>query len=176
MTIAIYCFKNALFLLHAIEVRFGAITPPPFPIPKPAHIYSVADSALCSLLVHFGVIDISLSTSLSSLSNRAIPGSRLAGLLAAPSPHELARNTPRLVKEGVVLTAEQAYVLRGASIDACKLIIETAKAIETGGGNALDCIKSVTSARLDIWARTVVTARLDYGNMEIFTQRDTAFF
>ena len=176
MTPAIYCFKSALFLLHAIEARFGAVTPPPFPIPKMAPIYSVADSTLCSLLVHFGVIDISLSTTLSPLSNRAIPGSRLAGLLAAPSPQALERNTPRLVKEGVVLTAEQAYVLRGASIDACKLIIETAKAIETGGGDALDAIKSITSARLDIWARTVVTTRLDYGNLEIFTQRNTVFF
>jgi hypothetical protein len=88
------------------------------------------------------------------------------------------RNTPKLVKEGIVLTAEQAYVLRGASIDACKMIIETATSLATddSAGDTPDCIKNLTLARLDIWARTVVKAVLDYEDLDIFTQQSSPFF
>jgi hypothetical protein len=130
---AIYCFRNALFLLHAIETRFGTVSPPPFPIPNTAAVCFFADGVLSSSLVHLGLIDLTSSAQLSIISPRTNPGTRFAGISVLPPPQQdLVRNTPKLGKEfGVVLTAEQAYVLRGASIDACAMIIETAAFIAT---------------------------------------------
>jgi len=173
---AIYCFRNALFLLHAIETRFGTVSPPPFPIPNTAAVCFFADGVLGSSLVHLGLIDFTSSAQLSPLSPRTNPGTKLAGLSVLPPPQDIVRNTPKLVKEfGVVLTAEQAYVLRGASIDACAMIIETATSISTDDGAGTPVrVKDITLARLDLWARTVVKARLE--DLDIFTQQSSSFF
>ncbi|KAF8626829.1 hypothetical protein AX15_004661 [Amanita polypyramis BW_CC] len=56
----IYCFKKALFLVHAINVQFGTLEPAPFPVPDTRHSPVFADNVLPTMLIHFGVIDTGL--------------------------------------------------------------------------------------------------------------------
>lgn len=57
----IYVFKKALFLIHAITIRFGDMNPAPFPIPDTSNSPVFADNVLPTMLVHFGVIDLTSS-------------------------------------------------------------------------------------------------------------------
>ncbi|KAM6502386.1 hypothetical protein JOM56_002363 [Amanita muscaria] len=57
----IYVFKKALFLIHAITIRFGDMNPAPFPIPDTSDSPVFADNVLPTMLVHFGVIDLTSS-------------------------------------------------------------------------------------------------------------------
>jgi hypothetical protein len=54
---AIYCFKKALFLIHAVHVQFGALEPAPFPVADTRQSPVFADNVLPTMLMHFGVIE-----------------------------------------------------------------------------------------------------------------------
>ena len=55
---AIYCFKKALFLIHAIHLQFGSMKPTPFPVPDTKQSPVFADNVLPTMLMHFGVIEV----------------------------------------------------------------------------------------------------------------------
>lgn len=174
--IAIYCFKKALFLIHAIHVRFGSIIPPPFPIPPTTGSPVFTDNVLPSMLIHFGVIDLSMSPSLSSLFPGAGSEDDLATLLKVYEPTSVLKAVP---KEGPVLTSHQAFILRAAAIDACELIVETAHTLSSSSlpsDNSLSWIKDITLPALDMWIWAVAKDRADYRALERFVLRDTVFF
>ncbi|KAL0956105.1 hypothetical protein HGRIS_002273 [Hohenbuehelia grisea] len=171
----VYCFKKALFLIHAVVVRFGSISPPPFPIPSTAHIPVFTDNVLPSMLIHLGVIDVS-STPLA----KHFPDieSRLEDLLARPppTPADIKKEPPA---EGPILTSDESYILRTSAIDACELIIEVARSLETSDTNTISApawVKEITLPDLDMWIWSVAKDRRDYRALQRFVLRDTVFF
>jgi hypothetical protein len=154
--LAVYCFKKALFLIHAINVRFGSFSPQPFFIPDTRDIPVFTDNVLPSMLVHLGV--------LKSEHFPISPANKLESLLdVAPSASPEAKPE---VKDGPNLTTHQAYVLRAAAIDACELIVEESR---NSGGN-------LSLPDLDMWLWSVAKDRRDYRELERFVLRNTVFF
>ncbi|KAG5636362.1 hypothetical protein H0H81_008310 [Sphagnurus paluster] len=168
----IYCFKKALFLIHAIVIRFGSMSPPPFPTPSTAQSPVFTDNVLPSMLIHLGVIDLSTSPGLSHLFPHADP----SGLLEAFNGNQNSQNVP---KEGPILTSDQAYILRAAAIDACEMIVEVAHNLSGDSlppDGSLDWLKDINLPDLDMWIWAVAKDRQDYRQLERFALRNTVFF
>jgi hypothetical protein len=177
---AVYCFKKALFLIEAINIRFGTMSPPPFPVPATEHIPVFTDNVLPSLLIHLGVIDLSTASSeLSQIFPGAGSPAQLSELLALPPPDvspsadgkEKKKEPP---EEGPVLTNEQAYILRAAAIDACELIVAHVHSL-TGDAHP-EWVKEIQLPELDMWIWAVAKDRADYRKLKRFVLRDTVFF
>ncbi|KAJ7497122.1 hypothetical protein FB451DRAFT_1210178 [Mycena latifolia] len=167
----IFCFKKALFLINAISIRFGSINPPPFPVPSTAHMPVFSDNVLPSLLIHLGVIDISGSPNLPSVFPHAGSPEQLAALLAT-APPSIGDSKPSL-KDGPVLSTDQAYILRAAAIDACELITEVAHTLQ---GPPSEWLRDMNLPSLDMWLWAVAKDRMDYRQLERFVVRKTVFF
>ncbi|KDR75389.1 hypothetical protein GALMADRAFT_249435 [Galerina marginata CBS 339.88] len=178
----IYCFKKALFLIHAINIRFGSISPPPFPIPSTTNIPVFADNVLPSLLVHLGVIDLSSTLSLSGLFPPYGSEMSLEHLLgSAPASTKAVSGVLKMVpEEGPFVTPSQSYILRAAAINACELIVKTAQSLDAtalgDGGEHLDWISKITLPSLDMWIWAVAKDRPDYRVLKRFVDRDTVYF
>lgn len=179
----IYCFKKALFLIHAIVIRFGSISPPPFPIPSTESAPIFSDNVLPSILIHLGVLDLSASPSLSTLFPGAGSKEKLATLLGSPPPivpkSSVGTSKP-VPKDGPVLTTKQAYILRAAAIDACEQIVQTAQSLDVNtladGKEHIDWISKITLPDLDMWIWSIAKDRPDYRSLERFVARDTVYF
>ncbi|KAJ7039243.1 hypothetical protein C8F04DRAFT_1320585 [Mycena alexandri] len=165
----IFCFKKALFLIHAISVRFGSSNPPPLPVPSTSHMPVFSDNVLPSLLVHLGVINISNSPNLSRLFPQAGSAEQLGALLATAEPGGDAAKI--LPKDGPTVTASQAYILRAAAIDACELIIEVARTLQEP-----EWLRDIELPALDMWIWAVAKDRTDYRQLARFAAQNTVFF
>lgn len=176
ISLAIYCFKKALFLIHAVVVRFGTLIPPPFPIPSTVHSPVFTDNVLPSMLIHLGVIDVSSSPSLSLLFPDAGSEDKLKPLLEAST--EPKTRSGVVPKEGPILTADQAYILRAAAIDACELITEYTHSnfSSMSDDGSLDWLKDITLPDLDMWIWAIAKDRPDYRLLERFVLKNTVFF
>lgn len=174
----VYCFKKALFLIHAVKIRFGSS--PPFHIPNTAQAPVFTDNVLPSLLVHLGVLDLSGATShdLHDLFPGAESEDRINTLLALPpeASQGVAQDTKKTPpKDGPVLTTEQAYLLRAAAVHACERIVQYAR----GDGQLSKeqaWLKDITLPELDMWLWAVAKDRPDYRKLERFVLRGTVFF
>ena len=181
MSTAIYCFKKALFLIHAINIRFGFLSPPPFPIPDTTHLPIFSDNVLPSLLVHLRVIDLS-SSSLSSLFPNAVSTSEesLEALLRPPLPSSNSDHGEKQEHEaGPFVTTDQSYTLRASAIDACELIVETARTLDVDSfeqGEKLSWINEITLPELDMWIWAIAKDRPDYRALPRFALKDTVYF
>jgi hypothetical protein len=175
---AIYCFKKALFLIHAVTVRFGSVTPSPFPIPDTSQVPVFTDNVLPSLLVHLGIIDLSSAPrGLGSKFPDASSPDRLASLLAEPSsPTDTDKALKSIPSEGPTLTVDQSYVLRAAAVYACEQIINVARSPDTELAEHVDWIRDITLPLLDMWLWSVAKDRLDYRELERFVLKGTTFF
>lgn len=182
---AIYCFKKALFLIHAIRVRFGSMSPPPFPIPVTDESPIFSDNVIPSLLVHLGVIDLSEASDLSGLFPDAGSEKSLEELLGpAPTGNSTSSEGPppegKVPKGKIFVSHDQAFKLRAAAIDACDLIVEKARAYVPNGDESeaetLAWIRSITLPSLDMWIWSVAKDRPDYRALERFAQIDTVFY
>ncbi|KAI0633658.1 hypothetical protein C8Q77DRAFT_1217987 [Trametes polyzona] len=178
----VYCFKKALLTLHAIALRFGKSESSSVPVPRTAHLPIFSDNVIPSLLVHLGVIDLShadASLGLPQLFPDAQDPARLEALLSATDPVDpaAAKKNKEVPKEGPLLTVEQAYVLRAAAIDACELIVEQAKTLDTSGVEGdFSWLKDITLPELDAWIWAVAKDRPDYRKLERFALRNTPYF
>ncbi|EIM82983.1 uncharacterized protein STEHIDRAFT_133766 [Stereum hirsutum FP-91666 SS1] len=179
----VYCFKKALFLIHGVSIRFGSSSPSSVPIPETSHLPVFTDNVLPSILVHLGVLDLTQATqSLISLFPGAGSEECLMSLLAtAPSdpPEDATKmNEKPLPKEGPILTTEQSYILRAAAIDACELIVEYSRSMDTSELQQLrlEWVKDITLPDLDMWLWAVAKDRKDYRELERFVLRNTLFF
>lgn len=177
---AVYCFKKALFLIHAVKIRFGSAPSPPFPIPNTDRAPAFSDNVLPSILVHLGVLDLSGATShgLYKLFPDAASEDKINTLLDLPpeASQAVTPDTKKIPpKEGPVLTKEQAYVLRAAAVYACEKITEYVR----GEGQLSEeqmWMKDITSPELDTWLWAIAKDRQDYRKLERFVLRDTVFF
>lgn len=183
-----YVFKKALFLCHAIVLRFGPSSSRPtksqLPIPDTSTLPVFSDNVLPSMLVYFGVLDLSQSSG--SLRN-AFPVIDLAPLLLEPEPSVDGSKRdsafrPKVVADGPTLSAEDAYALRAAAIDACEVIVRTAREIGNAtGDDALSTaeatiLREITLPEVDGWIWAVAKDRADYRLLPRFVQRGTVFF
>ncbi|KAH9176250.1 hypothetical protein EDB89DRAFT_1940063 [Lactarius sanguifluus] len=176
----IYCFKKALFLINGVSIRFGAKDPSPFPVPQTSHLPVFTDNVLPSILIHFGIVD--LSTAASPALAALFPGagaddSTLAALFAAapePAPSPVAKK-PVLPVDGPTLTPAQSYVLRAAAVEACERILVHARAMSAAGRGA-PWLADITLPDLDNWLWAVAKDRADYRALPRFALRNTLFF
>ncbi|KAH8079438.1 hypothetical protein BXZ70DRAFT_1012631 [Cristinia sonorae] len=187
----VYCFKKALLTIHAVAARFGTASPPPFPLPPTSDLPVFSDNVLPSLLVHLGVIDLTTSHTaygLTSIFADASNSESIETLLALPPPSSAettasGKKIKVVPKEGPILSTTQAFVLRAAAIDACNLIVETARNLSieeitalAPEGAALAWIKDITLPGLDAWIWSVAKDREDYRRLERFVLRGTPYF
>lgn len=184
---AVYCFKKALFLIHGITLRFGSVSPPPFPLPNTTKVPVFTDNVIPSLLTHLGVLDPSEAkdVALRSIFPDATNDTHVNTLLAVPKD-TLVMDTAVVLgtmpktaplKEGPVLTPDQAYILRAAAVDACEKIIDYVHQLdETRLPDGQRWIKDITLPELDVWLWAVAKDRSDYRDLERFVLRDTVFF
>lgn len=204
----VYCFKKAMLTLHSIALRFGSSsssnstsTSPEgitstntIPIPRTNNLPIFSDNVIPSLLVHLGVIDLSTSTpslGLTTLFPNANNPETLQALLgSAPlsSPSQEDKKKPKAVPEaGPTLTTEQAFILRAAAIDACELIVQTAKNLTDEELSALSpasvesstdlkWLKEITLPEVDAWIWAVAKDRTDYRRLPRFALLNTTFF
>ncbi|KAI0915812.1 hypothetical protein AcV5_003632 [Taiwanofungus camphoratus] len=181
----VYCFKKALLTIHAIALRFGSSdSSQGVPIPRTANLPIFADNVIPSMLIHLGVIDLSTSKpelGLAELFPDAGSPDILDKLLEAapsrPTPDPATARSNEVPKEGPVVTIEQAYILRAASIDACELVIRTAHELGSRTDEkGLSWLKDITLPELDAWIWAVAKDRIDYRKLERFVLRNTAYF
>ncbi|KAJ3886810.1 hypothetical protein GG344DRAFT_56815 [Lentinula edodes] len=164
---SVYLFKKALFLVHAITIRFGSLSSPPFPVPNTSQVPVFADNVLPSLLIHLGVIELSPSFQSIFLDDKS--SETLISLLAETvSEPNLSGSPPN---EGPVLTTDQACILRAAAVDACEMIVERAREL-----NEPSWRKNIQLTELDMWLWSIAKDRADYRRLERFVLRDTVFF
>lgn len=179
MSTAIYCFKKALFLIHAISIRFGSLSPSPFPIPDTAHLPIFSDNVLPSLLVHFRVIDLS-SSSLSNLfPNPDYKSEEILDVFKPPLPSSNSDHGKKQYEAGPVVTTDQSYILRASAIDACELIVEAARTLDVssfGEGGMLSWINEITLPELEMWIWAVAKDRPDYRALPRLAFKDTVYF
>jgi hypothetical protein len=180
---AVYCFKKALFLINAVSIRFGTKDPSLFPVPQTSHLPVFTDNVLPSILIHFGIVD--LSTAAPALA-ALFPGagaddSRLSALFAAaPEPVPSHVSAGRVAKktipvDGPTLTPAQSYVLRAAAVEACERIVAQARAMCVAGRGA-PWLGDITLPDLDNWLWAVAKDREDYRVLPRFALRNTLFF
>jgi hypothetical protein len=174
----IYCFKKALFLIHVVVDRFASNSPPPFPIPDMSRVPVFTDNVLPSMLIHLGVIDLSSAPLVSSIFPSAGSPEKLHALLAEASPQTDTDTASKLTPtEGPILTAQQSYILRAAAINACELIVGSARSLDKATlAPDLEWIPDITLLQLDMWLWSVAKDRLDYRTLKRFVLRDTVFF
>ncbi|KAJ3749167.1 hypothetical protein DFH05DRAFT_1475723 [Lentinula detonsa] len=166
----IYIFKKALFLAHAITIRFGSISSPSFPVPDTSLVPVFADNVLPSLLVHLGVIELSPSPSFQSiLQDVNLSPEKLQSLLTEMSPERESNVSPP--NEGPAVTMDQIYILRAAALDACEMIVEKARELDEPSW-----IKDIRYTSLDMWLWSIAKDRADYRRLGRFSLRDTVFF
>lgn len=178
----VYCFKKALFLVHAIKIRFGSISPPPFPIPSTQDNPIFTDNVIPSMLIHLGILDLSQAPGLNTLFPSAHSEESLQSLLG-PVPNVISDQQISLhtsIKKGPSLSNAQAFKLRAAAIDACGMIISQAHSLGVSGPEENqeppDWIREITLPGLDMWLWSVAKDRPDYRALERFAQRDTVFY
>jgi len=182
MSTAIYCFKKALFLIHSITIRFGSLSPPPFPIPDTTFLPVFSDNVLPSLLIHLRVIDLSLSSLSNMFPNSASRSEEGLKTLLGPPPlpsSDTEQGNTHPYEEGPVTTTDQSYTLRASAIDACELIVEAARTLDVnsfGEGDELSWINEITLPELDMWIWAVAKDRPDYRALPRFASKDTVYF
>ncbi|PVF93836.1 hypothetical protein CPB86DRAFT_789718, partial [Serendipita vermifera] len=127
----VYVFKKALFLLHALVLRFGSEGKRVIPLPDTSDLPIFSDNVIPSMLVHFGILNLS-ATTVPSL-RTAFPNPTVTQNLAyVPSAtNRVDGETPSKADStpGPELSEEAAYVLRAAAIDACEMIVRRARGL-----------------------------------------------
>ncbi|KAG9046625.1 hypothetical protein FS837_003947 [Tulasnella sp. UAMH 9824] len=172
----VYVFKKALFLIHAIVLRFSPSKAVPIPDTSALPVFS--DNVLPSMLVHLGVIDLSECT-VGSLKGIFLDSKDqlYAFLSSGPVPSEAAGANKAPPKEGPHLSKEEAYVLRASAVDACELIVEAARVIEVPEDEIKQAwLRNITLPQLDGWLWAVAKDRLDYRSLERFVETSTVFY
>lgn len=165
---AVYCFKKALLTIHTLARRFSGASSIPIP-PGSDGLPIFADNVIPSLLIHLGVLDLS-STPPSLGLTGLFPGAGSPDTLLAEAP---AQELDVEVEEGPVLTAEQAYVLRAAAVDACERIVEVARGQD--GAEDVAWMREVSAPEVDGWLWAVAKDRADYRKLGRFVLRDTPY-
>ncbi|CAE6537884.1 unnamed protein product [Rhizoctonia solani] len=164
----VYVFKKALFLVHALALRFKDTTGVVVPDTTDLPVFS--DNVLPSMLVHLGILDISNGPrSLREAFPDATNPDKIARLYQAAGPND-PRGSP--TRESPVLNAHDAYILRAAAVDACEAIVRVARE----GANEPEWRRKMTLPELDGWLWSVAKDRADYRDLPRFAERGVAWY
>jgi hypothetical protein len=171
-----------MILVHSIVLRFTA-PGTPFPVADTEHVPIFVDNVIPSMLVHFGVLDLSHAGLGLAHAFPPTPVGMDALLEAAPTPDAVAaakatqetRGRSRDVQDGPALSVEQAFALRGAAIDACEVMVQMAHDLDLDAEKH-SWLRSMTPAELDAWLWAVAKDREDYRDLDRFVLRNTVFF
>ncbi|ESK85239.1 hypothetical protein Moror_11386 [Moniliophthora roreri MCA 2997] len=168
----IYCFKKALFLIHALTIRF---TTAQFPIPNTSTIPVFSDNVLPTLLIHLGIIDLSHVDDLVGL----FPVFDASTLQLPSSSKNDNGDEKQALEDGPHLTSTQSYILRAAAIHACERIIEVARSLDLSDDDKKEFkwINELTLPDLDMWIWSIAKDRKDWRRgVKRFVCRDTVYF
>jgi hypothetical protein len=183
---AVYVFKKALFLLHALVLRFGSEGKRVIPLPDTSDLPIFSDNVIPTMLVHFGILDLS-ATTVPGVRN-AFPNPTVTQNLAyvPPATNQVERETSSKADSipGPELSEEEAYVLRAAAIDACEMIVRRARGLNMGdsGGDAAgpppvivveEWVRELTLPELDGWLWSVAKAGAFRDRLSRFRQVGT---
>jgi hypothetical protein len=146
--------------------------PPPFPIPSTLGFPVFTDNVLPSMLVHLGVIDLSMVPTMAHAFPRKVP---VETLLEATHEQPTAEESKEPPEEGPVLNTTEAYILRAAAIDASEKAVEMARS-DVGGELFDKWVSEITLPSFDIWLWAIAKDRPDYRKLPRFVLRDTVFF
>ena len=178
-----YCFKKALFLLFAIETRFGASSTNAhsIPIPRTASLPVYSDNVLPSMLVHLGVLNLSAAPGSLSTVFKLKDLDKL--LESAQMKSDVIARLPKPPKAGPTVTVEESYILRAAAIDACERMVVIARDLDDNAFSGAkiseklaDHVRNINTRELDLWLWGVAKGRLDYRELERFSLMDTVMF
>lgn len=156
-----YVFKKAMFLVHAIAVKFGAGSGVGVPDTSQMPVFS--DNVLPSMLVHLGVLDLSGGP---LCLREAFPdaGSAETAERLYTAPTSSAQpGAGTASHDGPALGARDAYILRAAAADACEMIVRVAG-------------QDMTLPELDGWLWSVAKDRRDYRELARFAERGTVYY
>ena len=135
------------------SITTSASEKPVIPLPDTSVIPVFSDNVLPSMLIHFGVLDVSQSA---YKVHRAAFG-KLAveeNLAYTPTDVQGAGGPPMLptVEEGPVFNEEEAYALRAAAVDVCELLVDAAKNLNLEDHvEENKWVKNLTLPELDGW-------------------------
>ncbi|KAJ1305771.1 hypothetical protein OPQ81_010501 [Rhizoctonia solani] len=167
----VYLFKKALFLVHALALRFKETSG--IMVPDTTNLPVFSDNVLPSMLVHLGILDISNGpASLKAAFPDAGNQDKIAKLYGAPGPGEAQRGPP--TRESPLLNAQDAYILRAAAVDACEEIVRVA--VKEAQAEGPDWRKNMTLPELDGWLWSVAKDRTDYRDLPRFAERGTVWY
>jgi hypothetical protein len=176
--LAVYLFKKALLLLHAIRVRFS--TYKAIPVVDTSNFPVFSDNVLPSMLVHFGIIVLSQTDRESLAGQFTHDGAASAALLALPSLAVQIQDRGdelRIIREGPRLNLQDAAILRAAAVHACAAMVEYARNMSDSKlTKDQRWIKEITLPELDGWIWSVAKDRHDYRILERFVCERTPFF
>ncbi|KAG8874943.1 hypothetical protein FRB97_005519 [Tulasnella sp. 331] len=180
----VYIFKKALFLVHAIALRFqpsstdaDPSTATSIPIPDTTSLPIFSDNVIPSMLVHFGILDLS-SVAFAKLAS-AFPDPKLIvpTLLSAARSDSKTSVKFEPPEDGPQLSVEESYVLRAAAINACEIIVAAAKEIEVPDDKEKErWLRSITLPEIDGWLWAVAKDRPDYRKLSRYVTKPTIFF
>ncbi|ELU45078.1 hypothetical protein AG1IA_00898 [Rhizoctonia solani AG-1 IA] len=164
---AVYLFKKALFLVHAITLRFQGTSG--IVVPDTSNLPVFSDNVLPSMLVHLGILDLSSGPApLKEAFPDANNPDKITKLYEAAIPSEAKRGSP--TRKSPLLDARNAYILRAAAVDACEEIVRVARQGEEEWG------KNMTLPELDGWLWSVAKDRTDYRDLPRFAERGTVWY
>ncbi|KAF8606251.1 hypothetical protein BDV93DRAFT_604748 [Ceratobasidium sp. AG-I] len=176
----VYLFKKALFLIHAIALKYGNTPGGAVPVPDTSKLPVFSDNVLPSMLVYLGILDLSQGPlSLREAFPNAGTPETLETILQAPTPQTSSTEAGRPAKgspslDGPALSARDAYILRAAAVDACDLIVQAAQ--QNAKDDDASWRKEMTLPQLDGWLWAVAKDRKDYRNLPRFAERGTVFY
>lgn len=129
------------------------------------------------MLIHLGVLDLSACDSALKGTFEDAGAPQALEALLAPAP-DLAEGTAKsatkvVPKEGPILTTDQAYILRAAAIDACELIVKTARSMDMDvlQKDGLEWVKDINLPDIDTWLWAVAKDRPDYRKLDRFMHK-----
>jgi len=161
--IAVYLFSKALYLLNAIETRFGSVFPPPFPVPPLHDLPPSVDGVSTSLFVHLGITNVQDSPSL----RKIFPPDLVQASQTLLGPKPAALEAPQW-EEGPSIDNEHAFRLRAA------VVVAVRKMVEAADRNARHL--KVTVPKINIWLQSIARERSDYRAIGAIRIQDNVFF
>jgi hypothetical protein len=139
----VYIFKKAFFCIFAIyqRLQLRAASDPSTPIPRlpnPEVLPMFVDNVLPTMCLHLSLVDATEST---------VPA--LKSWAAEDAAYKNAQqgaeaSTGKSVKEGPRLSAEEAYIVRAAALDAGRVARE--RAVELSSRQGLGWLREMTEA------------------------------
>jgi hypothetical protein len=160
----VYIYKKAFFLLFALYQRLDPRSPvagsdksAQRTVPSAHALPMFIDNVLCTMLVHLGIVDLS-SCTVETLSRWNTSANEFRSSVKDKTQEEL-DGIPKHV-DGPRVTAQEAYTVRAAALDAGKVILERVREIE--GREGYGWLGTVDEADIGKFSTTTASLKFVY--------------